>query len=225
MAKASIMSAFSKAAPFRIAGPWHAIGASLSPLGWAALSGTPACDHIDRFLSAAELLGEEAAVFGEDLSARYCNGDISGEAASFALADWIAPRLSRVPAAHEKVMEQTISWLSESLNPDLEGLFGKLAYSRRQGERLVERYFGLPPAALARKYRAVRAAALLSKEQLEDHEVAAIADAFYDQPHMVRKISRFCGYTPSRLGGAGQPILKTLLQMKNFSRMLEFRAS
>lgn len=221
----NLMSGFSTAAPFRIDGPWHAIGLSLSPLGWAALTGAPSSDHIDRFFPAEELLGDEAAAFGEGLSARYCNGEISGEAASFAMADWIAPRLGSVPISHEKLIARTIEWLSGALNPDLDALFGKLTYSRRQAERLVERYFGFPPAALARKYRAIRAAALLSKEHLADHEVADIADAFYDQPHMVREIRRYCGYTPSRLGGDGQPILKTLLQMKNFSRLLEFRAS
>lgn len=222
---ANLFSGFSTAAPFSIEGPWHAIGLSLSPLGWAALTSVPASEYIDRFFSAAELLGEEATIFGDELSARYCAGEITGKEASFAMADWVTPRLATIPAPHEKLIEQTIAWLCESLNPDLERLFASLAYSRRQAERLVERYFGFPPAALSRKYRAIRAASLLAKEDLSDHEEAAIADAFYDQPHMVREIRRYCGYTPSRLGGDGQPILKTLLQMKNFSRLLEFRAS
>lgn len=42
---------------------------------------------------------------------------------------------------------------------------------------------------------------------------------------MVHEIRRFCGYTPTRLGGDGQPILKTLLQLKNYTRLQEFRAS
>ncbi|ABC64652.1 hypothetical protein [Erythrobacter litoralis] len=66
---------------------------------------------------------------------------------------------------------------------------------------------------------------MLSQGTLSDSEEAAIATAFYDQPHMIREIRRFCGYTPARLGGDEQPILKTLLQMKNFTRLQEFRAS
>ncbi|WP_197076209.1 helix-turn-helix domain-containing protein [Aurantiacibacter marinus] len=225
VSRLNLMSGFSTAAPFTMDGPWHAVGMSLSPLGWAALTGTPASEHVDQFCPAAELLGDDAALFGKDLSARYRNGEISGRDASFAMADWIMPRLAKVPPAHEKLIERTIIWLSGSMNPDLSLLFDTLNYSRRQAERLVEQYFGFPPAALARKYRAVRAAALLSKERLTGHEEAAVADAFYDQPHMVREIRRYCGYTPSRLGGDGQPILKTLLQMKNFNRLLEFRAS
>ncbi|WP_340588258.1 helix-turn-helix domain-containing protein [Erythrobacter alti] len=224
-AKAHLFSGFSSAAPFEMRGPWHAIGASLSPLGWAALTGKPACEYIDRFMPATELLGDEVEVFAAELSEDYCAGELTGLEAARALGNWIGGRLGTIPRAHERLIEQVIAWLGTSLNPELESLFANLAYSRRQAERLVERYFGLPPAALARKYRAVRAAALLAKENLSHHEEGAIADAFYDQPHMVHEIRRYCGYTPSRLGGDGQPILKTLLQMKNFSRLQDFRAS
>lgn len=222
--KAHLMSGFSCAAPFHMRGPWQAIGASLSPLGWAALTKAPANKHVDRFLPAEELLGGETTDFAASLSARYLGKELSGEEACMVLADWIAPRLGEVPQAHALLVERTIAWLGSSLNPDLEDLFDALNYSRRQAERLVERYLGLPPAALARKYRAVRAAALLSQEDLSDAEEAAIAEAFCDQPHMVREIRRYSGYTPTRLGGEGQPIMKTLLQMKNFTRMQLFKA-
>ncbi len=224
-AKAHIMSGFSVAAPFTMYGPWAAIGASLSPLGWAALTGVPASDYVDRFVPVGDLLGAEAKVFTEDLSARYCDGEISGEEACHEIVQWIAPRLGTIPPRHENLMEATIGWLGSSLSPDLDLLFPRLDYSRRQAERLVERYFGLPPAALARKFRALRSAALLAQDELSDADEAALADAFYDQPHMVHEIRRFCGYTPTRLGGDGQPILKTLLQLKNYTRLQEFRAS
>ncbi len=224
-ARGHMMSGFSVAAPFALHGPWHAIGASLSPLGWAALTGLPASDYVDRFVPTGEVLGPEATAFCDHLIARYCAGEVSGEAACLEIATWIEPRLGPVPARHEHLMETTIGWLGAALNPDLDALYEALDYSRRQAERLVECYFGLPPAALARKFRALRAAALLAQDSMSDADEAALADAFYDQPHMVREIRRFCGYTPTRLGGDGQPILKTLLQLKNYTRLQEFRAS
>lgn len=223
-ARGFVMSGFSVAAPFAIHGPWHAIGASISPLGWAALTGEPASDHIDRFVPVGELLGDEATDFCEGVANRYCDGSLSGKDACYEIADWLAGRLKPIPQRHERLIETTIGWMGSSLSPDLEELFGSLTYSRRQAERLVERYFGLPPAALARKYRALRAAALLAQEDLSDADEAALAEGFCDQPHMVHEIRRFCGYTPTRLGGEGQPILKTLLQLKNYSRLQEFRA-
>ncbi|WP_271079033.1 helix-turn-helix domain-containing protein [Aurantiacibacter sp. MUD61] len=224
-AKANLSAGTTVAAKFRMKGPWHAIGATLTPLGWAALTKEPAQRHINRYFPAEELLGSEVTDFSEALSARYVSGELTPEDACSALGDWIAAHLGTVSPQHERLIEQTITWLGSALNPDIEDLFPTLNYSRRQAERLVERFFGLPPAAVARKFRAIRASAMLAKEDLSDAEAAAIAEAFYDQPHMVREISRYCGYTPKRLGGDGQPILKTLLQMKNFHRLQEFRAS
>ncbi len=217
-------SGFSSAKPFWMRGPWRAIGASLSPLGWAALIGKPANEYFDRFIPAEELLGKDVTEFSIDLNRRFLAGEVEGEAACKELTDWIALRLSKMTPSHEKLIEVTIGWLGSSLNPDMSELFGGLNYSRRQAERLVERYFGLPPAALARKYRAIRAAALLAKEDLSDEAEAEIGSAFVDQPHMIREIRRFCGYTPSRLGGPRDPIFQVLLQMKNLDRLREFRA-
>lgn len=223
-AKAHLMSGLSHATRFEMDGPWHVIGATLTPLGWAALTGVPANEHVDRYVPAKELLGAEVESFAEDLSARYISGALEPRPACDALGEWIAARLKAIPQLHEKLIETTIRWLGGSLSPDIEELFSQIAYSRRQAERLVERYFGFPPAAIARKYRAVRAAALLSNGTLSDVEEMAIADAFYDQPHMVREIARYSGYTPTSLGGPEQPIMKTLIQMKNFDRLKEFKA-
>lgn len=219
-----LISGFSAATPFVVRGPWEVIGASLSPLGWAALTRSAASAHVDRFFPAEELLGAEAEEFAQALAGQVCAGELSPEAACTALGEWIGDRLATIPRAHEKLIERTIAWLCSELHPDLDALFPTLTYSRRQAERLVERYFGFPPAALARKFRAIRSAALLSQDRLAPEEEAALAEAFYDQPHMVREIRRYCGYTPSRLGGEGQPIMKTLLQLKNFDRLQEFRA-
>ena len=223
--KPYLMSGFSAAAPFSMRGPWNAVGASLSPLGWAALTKAPANAHIDRFFPAAELLGEGIDAFADVIIERYNAEQVDGRAACDALAAWIASRLGKTKHAHEVLIEATITWVGSALNPDLNDLFANLDYSRRQAERLVERYFGLPPAALARKYRSIRSAAMLAQDDLSDSEESAIAMAYYDQPHMIREIREFCGYTPTRLGGEGQPILKTLLQMKNFNRLQEFKAS
>jgi len=64
----------------------------------------------------------------------------------------------------------------------------------------------------------------LAQPELSDEGEAEIADAFYDQPHMVREIRRYCGYTPSRLGGPADPLFQTMLRMKNLDRLKQFRA-
>ncbi|MBV7265543.1 helix-turn-helix transcriptional regulator [Erythrobacter ani] len=220
---AHMLAGFETAAPFTIQGPWHSIGASLSPLGWAALARQPANTHFNRFIPAGQLLGEEIDGFAKDINERYRSGELSGKEACDLLASWIEPRLHPVPGMHEQLIEHTFAWLGSSLKPDVERLFSGLDYSRRQAERLVTQYFGLSPMALARKYRAVRAASLLAQPEITDEAEAEIATAFYDQPHMIREIRRYCGYTPTRLGGPEEPLFQAMLRMKNLERLKNFR--
>ena len=99
---------------------------------------------------------------------------------------------------------------------DLDELYAGSSYSTRQTQRLVERYFGLNPRALKRKYRAVRAAAILTSPETTDEQVTAVQEFFYDQSHLIREIGVFVGRTPSRLGGGDNPILNKLLDTRNF---------
>lgn len=216
---ARLFSGFDVAAPFRMTGPWHAIGASLSPLGWAALTGQPASDHVNRLIAPAELLGDEVDHFTQDMIERYRAGSLAGDAACLELALWLGARFGSIPRAHEKLIEQTLAWLATSLNPEVDDLVDTLAYSRRQTERLVRRYFGATPASLGRKFRAVRAARILIEPDLSDEAAALVANAFYDQPHMIREIRRYCGYTPTRLGGRVDPLFQTMIRLQNLDRL------
>jgi AraC-like DNA-binding protein len=207
-ARPLIYPGFRFAAPFRIQGPWHAFGVSLSPLGWAALVGRPANLFLDQFTPASELIDPEIDRLAASLVERYRAGKLSGEGACEELVRFIRPRLKMVPSPHEQLIEQTLAWLGSSLNPDMTSLFELLAFSRRQAERLITHYFGLPPAALARKMRAIRAAELLAHPALSDEGAAEIAEAFHDQPHMIREIRRYCGYTPSQMRKADEPLLQ-----------------
>ena len=69
--------------------------------------------------------------------------------------------------------------------------------SIRSVERMTKHFYGVSPRMLARKYRAVRAAAALARGESLDE--AQVGDAFYDQSHLIREIKRFAGATPSQL--------------------------
>lgn len=215
---AVLFNAFDVGVPFRLYGPWRGIGASLSALGWAALLQSPVNEHNNSFFPARRLLGAAIDDLSKDLIARCNSGEISGEQANLEIADWIRLRIKSVPEKHEAVIANTTAWLGLSLNPPVEELFVDQPYSRRQVERLVLRYFGFTPSALARKFRAIRAASLLSEPDLTDEAESEIAGAFHDQPHMIREIRRYCGYTPSRLGGSGEPMFRQLLRVKNLDQ-------
>src|SRR3546814_13215291 len=66
--------------------------------------------------------------------------------------------------------------------------------SIRSVERMTKHYYGLSPRMLARKYRAVRAAAAIARGATIDTD--ALGDAFYDQSHLIREIKPFAGATP-----------------------------
>lgn len=210
----SLQSPTSLAVPFRFVEGFHSLGAALTPLGWAALTGLPADEHGNRIFSIAELLGEEQAL--ESLRQRYLADAIDQQAMVGELCSFIAGHVKKVVARHAQLVERVVHWLGTSLDPDLDELYAGSSYSTRQTQRLVERYFGLNPRALKRKYRAVRAAAILTSPETTDEQVTAVQEFFYDQSHLIREIGVFVGRTPSRLGGGDNPILNKLLDTRNF---------
>ncbi len=214
-----LLTPLSRATPIVVAGPFHAFGAALTPVGWAALTGRHAGQHRDRLLPAASVLGPEIDVLGERLIAGYRQGTMSGRACALAIGTFIECNVKPINPRHLELIAATAGWLSASFNPEVGELSGAAGYSARQVQRLVERYFGLPPRALARKYRALRAAALLSAPQLSLEDEAEMAEAFFDQPHMIREIVHFVGRTPARLTDDTTPYLSEMIDARNLREL------
>lgn len=215
----AVMTPLSTATPILVNGPFHVIGAALTPLGWAALTGLHAGEHRDRMRPANAVLGEAVDPIGQRLIGEYRAGTMSGRDCALALAEFIGEAVRPVNARHKELIRVVNQWLGSSLNPQLEDLMQAAAYSKRQVQRLVERYFGLPPHALARKYRALRTAALLSFPHLTPEYEAEVGDAFTDQPHMIREINLFAGRTPARLSDDETPFLSEMIDPRNFREL------
>lgn len=210
----SLQSPTSTAVPFRFTGGFHSVGAALTPLGWAALTQLPADENANRIFAIADLLGDDEAL--HSLQARYVEGELDQQPMVTELCSFIALHIKKVAARHMQLVHTTVEWLGNSLDPVLDALYSQSSYSKRQTQRLVERYFGLNPRALKRKYRAVRAAAILTAPETTEDQVTAVQEHFYDQSHLIREIGLFVGRTPSRLGGGDHPILNKLLDTRNF---------
>jgi len=215
----AVMTPLSTANPIVVDGPFHVVGAALTPLGWASLTGLHAGEHRDRLRPAQDILGDEVARIGNELNAHYRDGTLSGRECAEALGDFIGNAVKPINSRHADLIKVVNTWLGSSLNPDLADLLDKAAYSERQVQRLTERYFGLSPQALARKYRALRAAALLSFPQLTPEFEAELGDAFFDQSHMIREINRFVGRTPARLRDPDSPYLSEMIAPKNLREL------
>lgn len=215
----AVMTPLSTANPIIVDGPFHAVGAALTPLGWASLTGLHAGEHRDRLRVAREILGDDVDALGEQLNAAYRKGDKTGRECALALADYIGTKVKPINSRHAELIKVVNTWLGSSLNPDIADLLDKAAYSERQVQRLTERYFGLSPQALARKYRALRAAALLSFPVLTPEFEAELGEAFFDQSHMIREINRFVGRTPARLKDPDNPYLSEMIAPKNLREL------
>ena len=212
----SLQSPTSVALPFHFVDGLHSVGAALSPLGWAALSGLGADKHGNRLFDATELLGTQSQTLIDTIAQAYRSPAFDQAAMIDRVSGFLRKHMKRVSSRHAVLVEQVIQWLGTSLDPKLDALYAQSSYSTRQTQRLVERYFGLNPRALKRKHRAVRAAAILSAPHLSAEREAAVHDYFYDQSHLIREIGLFVGRTPSRLGEGDKPILNELLDLRNF---------
>jgi len=214
-----LMTPLSRATPIVVEGPFHAFGAALTPIGWAALTGLHAGQHRDRLLKASTVLGPEIDSLGARLLTAYRSGTMTGPECALAIGTFIEARARPINPRHLELIGATGRWLSASFNPEVGELSGVAGYSARQVQRLVERYYGLTPRALARKYRALRAAALLSAPELSMADEAAISEAFFDQPHMIREITHFVGRTPARLTDQTTPYLAELIHQRNLREL------
>ncbi len=214
-----IITPLTRAVSIRVKGPLHIVGGALSPLGWAALTGLHAREHADRLRPASELLWPGIDEVGTDLIAQYRSGTKSGRNCALELCRRVAEHARPINARHARLIRTIHGWLATSLNPDVSDLFTAADYSDRQVQRLAERYFGHSPQALARKYRALRAAMILSLPELTPESEAELGAAFFDQSHMIREITRFVGRTPARLRDASNPFLAEMIDPRNLREL------
>ena len=208
-APVSLLTPSSAAAEVTTAGPVRIVGAALSPLGWAALTGLHAARHGDRLYRASDYL--------EGTARLPTDGPVADAVEAVeAVARYVTARLRPVNPRHAALMKQVGEWLSASLDPPLADLAVRSGYSDRQLQRLVERYFGVGPMQLARKYRALRVAALLQAPDTSEARIAELLNLFYDQSHLIREMRHFLGRTPSRLGSSDSPLLGAATGLRNY---------
>lgn len=223
----SVMGPCSVATPYEVDGPFHCFGAALTPVGWMALTGLSAATHGDRLYDATPFIGEEMMAACRTLRDNYRRGEATIDDMTGLLRHHLPARMKRVNPRHAALAAHTAKWLSVSLNPAVADLFEGAGYSPRQVERIVADMYGLAPKALARKYRAIRAATILNTPGISHDALAAVTHAFYDQSHMIREIRMFAGRTPTNLDDPATPTLSRILDSRNlhFGGASEFGGS
>lgn len=188
-----------KAAPCIMDGPVTLIGASLTPLGWQALANRAVDEVHDQIIPADTLLTP-------DQIALLTSAAAACRAGQMVPADLCAPLGAVIAAAphpqrpdHVAVVEAITSWLGSGFDPPLSELRRATAVSPRQLQRIARRYFGVPPAQVLKRSRAIRAAMLLANPALPDAMRLEMLTTYFDQAHLIRDIRRYTGRTPTQL--------------------------
>ena len=200
---AFVIAPMQEAAPFSIAGPAKACGISLTSLGWAAFAHLPVDDAGHRVHQIEDLMGGEVAHRLSSIGTAYAAGECTSQEAGEALASFLRDNLLPPSDRERQFIEKTVAWLSSSFNPPIDALIAATGDTERNVQRLCKKFFGKPPASLVKRYRAMRAATILSQPNVPSEIRDEAINAFFDQAHMVRDIRRFTGRTPTGLGGEG----------------------
>jgi AraC-like DNA-binding protein len=184
-------------------GPLWCVGAGLLPPAWVSLVGKDADQFIDRAINVETLLGDVASKLHADMLAS------DSTDARFALLCDVLDTATRIVDPSQRAFTELVDdWLTECPDPHVDVLVARSGLSMRQLERMAKRYYGLPPKTLARKYRALRAAAALARG--EDLDANGMSDAFYDQSHLIREVKRFAGLTPQQIRAQESHLLTSI---------------
>ncbi len=184
--------------------PQTIVGWGMEPAGWAGLMGKDAETWVDKAFDASVIFGESAFALRDHLIA---TSDMQQQFTIMKeMAAEIYVPMDRAPFEFTAIVDQ---WLIDSQNHVLATLIEQSGLSQRQLERMTNRYYGLPPKKLARKYRALQAAHILaSGDSLDDSELSL---AFYDQSHLVREVKQFTGLTPTELRAGDAALTKATM--------------
>ncbi len=196
-----------------VKGPLLIFGVGLLPAGWAALLKTDASEISDRVVDAQALLGIPVRNALETLRQLQAPADMV-QVANALLGNMVA----RAPEPPLWFTQLADHWLTSSPSPAVDDLVTGTGMSGRQVERLTKRIYGAPPKLLARKYRALKAAAALAKGGAHWSEVAG--DAFSDQSHFIREFRQFIGLTPTQLVANPPPVTKLTLERRRMNGVL-----
>lgn len=182
----------SMATHFDVVGPMQVVGVTVLPLGWAALHLGDAAAAADDIFCLEQRFGQS----WHEMLGRLREIENPDDATE-AFWSFIRPFLLPVSPADRRFVEETDRWLADEQSPRVEALQEATGLSARQLARCCNRLYGAPPKYLARKYRALRCAQILARQELDWSEVSG--EAFYDQSHFIREMKHFTGLTPTEL--------------------------
>jgi len=187
------------ALPMQVSGPLLTAGASLTPLGWQCLADAPADKINNCMVPASSILDNSVVARLEQLGREFCENPGAPEPIFDAIGELFLTQRCAIRPDHMLFVQRTTRWLSSGLSPSLDEFYQQVPFSPRTAQRLSKRFFGVSPTRLIKRYRAIRAAMLLSNPALPQPLRDEIRNSYFDQAHLIRDIRRYTGRTPTAL--------------------------
>lgn len=187
-----------RAARCVIEGPVLQVGASLTHVAWQRLANLPADAVHDQIIPAAQVL-TPSQIAALDAAVAACrDGQLGAETLCDHLTQTIAAAPHALRADHVAVAEAILTWLASGFEPAVEDLYASLDVSPRQVQRICRRFFGVAPAQVLKRFRALRAAMLLAQPEVCQDVRDELMATYFDQAHLIRDIRRYTGRTPTQ---------------------------
>lgn len=179
-------------------GPVLQIGASLTHTAWQRLANLPADEVHDQLIPVEAVLTADQIAALEAAAAACREGRIPPEALCTHLTQVIAAARHPLNSDQVEVFDAVLRWLASGFDPALSDLHASVSVSPRQLQRICRRFFGVPPAQVLKRFRALRAAMLLSQPGISQQVHDQLMATYFDQAHLIRDIRRYAGRTPSQ---------------------------
>jgi AraC-like DNA-binding protein len=195
-------------------GPICLFGMGIKPLGWSRMVRAAAGSFTNRVVDAEQFFGDRTRTdFAVLQNAE--NFDERVELANGIVRQLLCAQNRKI----DNFVDAVEKWLLSSLSPGLDELRSLTGLTEKQLQRLCNKIYGSPPKALARKYRALRAAIQIAKGEVDPLDL--VVEGYTDQSHLIRDIKHYTGHTPNEIRNNPSQLLTLTLERTNFEGMSE----
>jgi AraC-like DNA-binding protein len=166
-------------------------GIKFRPGGFQPFLGRPLADITDAVLPAEKLWGPPAAALAERMAAA------SGVDQRVALVEEFLRERWPAPDPQVQVVQRIVAaLLHDRTNARVDDATEIFNINPRTLQRLFQRYVGVSPKWVLRRYRLHEAAAALAREQHRPWAEVAADLGYFDQSHFIRDFTAAIGMTP-----------------------------
>ncbi|WP_166355941.1 helix-turn-helix domain-containing protein [Phytoactinopolyspora limicola] len=180
-----------------LTGSGYVIGVKLRPGGFTAITGIAAATVTDRWVPLRDVFGpavddvaEEILTAPDDHSrVEFCD-------------EFLRNRLPPADQGYQLVLDMVATMLGSRTITKVSQVAELHGCSIRSVQRLFQRYVGVGPKWVIRRYRLHDAAEMLAADDTIDATTMAVELGWFDQAHFIRDFNHVVGMTPGEYAAA-----------------------